>query len=81
MSTIEALADALQIARDLNEPDEDNDEYARGQANLIADLYGLSGEYYEMLMDVIQHRVGFSEGISRLAYELGSEIDGRRGTL
>lgn len=68
--TIEAIADALQIARDLNEPDEANEEYARGQANLIADLYGLGGEYYEMLMDLIQHRVGYSEGLSKLIYEI-----------
>lgn len=34
------LAQAVQAARNLNEPGEENSEYVRGQANLIADLYG-----------------------------------------
>ena len=69
----ETLAEALQIARDLNEPDENNDEYARGQTNLICDLWGLPGDnFYDLIMDVVQHRVGFSEGLSRIVGEMTS---------
>jgi hypothetical protein len=32
---------ALDLARDLNEPGEVNEEYARGQVNLIVDMAGL----------------------------------------
>lgn len=36
------LESAIRAARDLNEPGELNAEYARGQAELICDLYGLA---------------------------------------
>jgi hypothetical protein len=63
---IESVHDALQLARDLNEADEPNHEYARGQANLIADMFGLQ-PHHTLLMRIIQHRIGFSEGISQPA--------------
>jgi hypothetical protein len=63
---IESVHDALQLARDLNEADEPNHEYARGQANLIADMFGLQ-PHHTLLMSIIQHRVGFSEGLTQLS--------------
>lgn len=38
---IDGLDEAIDIARRLNEPGEINAEYARGQAELIVDLFGL----------------------------------------
>lgn len=55
LSEVAALTNALEIARALNEPGEVNAEYARGQANLIADLHGLPQDYTEDLIKVITH--------------------------
>ena len=48
----------LTTARELTEPGEPNNEYIRGQVNLIMDAVGLSGDdrFYEWFTDVIAHR-------------------------
>lgn len=55
MTLLEAL---IKTAMDLNEPGELNEEYARGQANLIIDACGLvQGERFDAVMGVITHQV------------------------
>lgn len=67
------LRRALEKARCLTEPGEVNEEYVRGQANLIADLLRLPGtcdSYHRLLMQAISHEITVSEAvtaISRLA--------------
>jgi hypothetical protein len=51
------LIKALQTARDLTEPGEPNDEYIRGQAELICDLSGLGTDYKEDVIKVISHQM------------------------
>lgn len=48
----------LTVARDLSDAGEPNNEYIRGQVNLIMDAVGLSGDdrFYEWFTDVIAHR-------------------------
>lgn len=50
----ENLLDAIEQARGLHEPGEPPSEYTRGQAELIADLYGLGmDDYREVIIDLI----------------------------
>jgi hypothetical protein len=53
------LIKTLQAARDLTEPGEPNNEYIRGQADLICDLFGLFGEAdsKEDVTKVISHQM------------------------
>jgi hypothetical protein len=62
------LKRALRIARDLTEPGEVNNEYVRGQMNLICDLYGLLGQDGdgEIVTAVIAHQMSVKAGIKLL---------------
>jgi hypothetical protein len=53
LSDAARLADALEIARDLTEPGEPNNEYVRGQAELICDLFGLPMDFRADVIKVI----------------------------
>lgn len=58
--TLESLLRLVETARCLSEPGEPNNEYVRGQVNLINDYAGLPGEadcYYRLLTDVITHKI------------------------
>jgi hypothetical protein len=56
MSTI--LGALIATARDLNEPGEPNNEYARGQAELIVDACGLEMDgAREHVQDCITHKI------------------------
>lgn len=52
---VRKLGDALETARALTEPGEINNEYVRGQAELICDLFGLDMGYKEDMIRVIGH--------------------------
>jgi hypothetical protein len=62
------LALLLQAARDLNEAGEYNEEYVRGQANLIQDVTGLlpGDEFDDIVIAVIMHRMTVEEGLAEI---------------
>lgn len=61
------LRTALEIARDLTEPGEINNEYVRGQVNLISDLFGLPGDDYgDLITEAIGHTMTIDQAMSAM---------------
>jgi hypothetical protein len=76
---LEPLVKLIETARALTEPSEPNGEYIRGQVSLINDYTGLPGEadnYYDILTDVIAHRISVPEFL----FLLGGRLAGTGGT-
>ena len=68
MPDLERLAELLDAARDLNDPGHVNDEYARGQMNLICDSAGLpTDDYGGLVTAVITHRESTQAAVTRIA--------------
>ena len=51
------LVTAIRVARQLNDPLDVNDEYARSQAELICDAFSMPGDFKDAIIAVITHRV------------------------
>jgi hypothetical protein len=62
------LVQAITTARRLSEPGEVNEEYVRGQVNLITDLHlpGFSERYYSLLTAAITHQLDLPEAVNRI---------------
>jgi hypothetical protein len=43
-----------------------SEEYTQGQADLICDLFGLSGECYAIVKSAITHRIPVAQAMSEL---------------
>ena len=66
MSMVASLRHALIAARNLTEKEEVNEEYVRGQVNLIMDLFGVCPDYvtYTAVSEVITHDISVETGIA-----------------
>jgi hypothetical protein len=64
-----SLRDTLKTARELTESPVANDEYVRGQADLISSIFGLfslGGEYQDIITGAITHRLTVAQAMQQI---------------
>lgn len=64
------LRPLLTLARDLTEPSEPNEEYIRGQANLICDYAGIGQEYNAVVISCIRQEMDVRTAVHEILESL-----------